>query len=83
MEDVMLLSVEPGADLLDQSARIVRYYYEVEEDIRRICRPFFNSVPRCKITQAQVDAARALADYLPVCILTAHLLANMFYENNC
>ena len=77
----MLLTVDPSADLLEQSERIVRYYYEVEEDIRRICEPYFKDVTHDDITQAQQNAALAVERFLPVDSLTAHLLANMFFEN--
>lgn len=67
--------------LWDHSSKIVEYYYQVESDIRRICEPHFHEVTHDDITKAQVDAAHALMQYLPLDMLSAHLLANMFFEN--
>lgn len=75
----MILTVEPM--LWDHSTKIVNYYYQVEGDIRRICEPLFREVTHDDITQAQMDAAHALMQYLPVDMLSAHLLVSMFFEN--
>jgi len=77
----MLLTVDPSADLLVESERIVNYYYQVESDIKRLCDPYFREVTHDDITMAQQRAALAVEQFLPVCSLTAHLLANMYFEN--
>ncbi len=76
----MILTADPMADIATETAKVVRFYYDHEDDIREICEPHWAIT--LNQSQAEVDAARAIAVFFPVDALTALLLAGMWFENN-